>query len=69
MDRTFAQIHQVSLRKLPCRAFGNNVEESEPIHVVLDDLARVISFNVRRNLEHPIVLGFLLLEQRNPKID
>ena len=49
MDRNFAQAHQISLRKLPCPtslvidgrpiAFGNIIEESEPVNIVLDNLA------------------------------
>ena len=56
-NRGFAQVHLVSLRKLPCLAtivvidgcpiaFGNIVEESESVHVVLDNLERVISLNI-----------------------
>ena len=54
MDRDFARIHQVSLRKLPCPTFvvviydcpiasENIVEESNLVRVVLDNLA---NFNI-----------------------
>ena len=80
MDRIFAQVHQISLRKLPCPASvvvidgrliasGNIVEESEPVRVVLDILACEISFNLISLLEHPIVLGLPWFELHNPEID
>ena len=53
IDKNFAQAHQKSLRKIPCPAYivvidghpiasGNIVEESEPISVVLNNLACVV---------------------------
>ena len=57
MDKLFAQTHQISLRKLPCPAsvvvidghpiaFGNIVEELQPVSVALNNLACVVSFNI-----------------------
>ena len=69
MDRNFAQVHQISLRKLPVLAFvvvidgrpissGNIVKEPELIHVtVLDNLACTISFNIISSPKNPIILG------------
>ena len=48
---------------------GDIVEELEPICVVLDNLANVISFNIISSLEHSLVLGLPWLELRNPTID
>ena len=80
MDKNFAQAHKISLRKLPCPASvvvidgrpiasGNIVEESEPISVVLNNLACVVSFNIISSLEHPIVLGLPWFKLHNPDID
>ena len=80
MDRNFDQDHQISLRKLPCPAsivfidghpiaFGNTVEESKPVRVLLDNLACVIPFNISRSPEHPIVLGLPWFELHNPEIN
>ena len=80
MDRNFAQAHQISLRKLSCLAFvvvvdrrpialGNIIEESEPINIVLDNLACIVSFNIISIPEHPIVLGLPWFELHNPNID
>ena len=49
-------------------ASGGIVEESEPIRVVLGNLACVISFNVINSLEHPVIslvylgLNFIILK-------
>ena len=80
MDRNFAQAHQISLRKLPCPASvividgrpiasGNIIEDSEPVNIVLDNLACVVSFNIISIPEHPIVLGLPWFELHNPDID
>ena len=80
MDRDFAQKHQISLHTLPCPvsvvvidgrpiASGKIVEESEPIHILLGDLGCVVSFNIIRSPEHPIVLGLPWFELHNPRID
>ena len=80
MDRNFAQAHQISLSKLPCPASvvvidgrpiasGNIIEESEPVNIVLDNLACVVSFNIISIPEHPIVLGLPWFELHNPDID
>jgi hypothetical protein len=74
MDRTFAQAHQISLRKLSCPASvlvidgrpiasGNIIEESEPINIVLDNLACLVSFNIISIPELP------WFELHNPNID
>ena len=68
MDRNFAQAHR-SLRKLMCPAsvvgidgypiaFGNIIEESEPVIIVLDNLACVVLFNIISIPEHPSVLDY-----------
>ena len=44
-------------------------KQSEPIHVVLSNLACVITFNIISNPEHRIVLGFPWFKLYNPKID
>ena len=60
MDREFSLMHNIMLNKLPSPisvgviggcpiASGDIVEESEPIHVILGDLASVISFNTSSN--------------------
>ena len=80
MDREFALAQKISLHKLPYQASvvvidgrpiasGNITEESEPVRVVLDDLACVISFNIISSPEHPIVLGLPWFELHNPSID
>ena len=80
MDQDFALTHKITLEKLPCPtlvlvidyrpiASGNIVEECEPIRVVLEELACVISFIIISSFEHPIVLGLPLFELRNPKIN
>ena len=80
MDRNFAQAHQISLRKLLCPASvvvidgrpiasGNIIEELEPVNIVLDNLACVVSFNIISIPEHPIVLGLPWFELHNPDID
>ena len=82
MDRDFAQKHQISLHTLPCPvsvvviderpiASGKIVGESEPIHnvILLGDLGCVVSFNIIRSPEHPIVLGFPCFELHNPRFD
>ena len=80
MDRNFAQAHQISLRKLSSPASvvvidgrpiasGNIIEESEPVNIVLDNLACVVSFNMISIPEHPIVLGLPWFELHNPDID
>ena len=80
MDRDFAQKHQISLHTLPCPvsvvvidgrpiASGKIFEESEPIHILLGDLGCVVSFNIIRSPEHPIVLGLPWFELHNPRID
>ena len=81
MDRNFAQAHQISLKKLPCpasvividgrpNASGNIIEEeSEPVNIVLDNPACVVSFNIISIPEHPIVLGLPWFELHNPDID
>ena len=76
MDRNFSQAHQISLRKLPCpasvividgrpNASGNIIEEeSEPVNIVLDNPACVVSFNIISIPEHPIVLGLPCVERQ-----
>jgi hypothetical protein len=57
MDREFALMHNIKLQKLPNPmlvgvidgrpiSLGDITEKSEPIRVVLGDLASVISFNL-----------------------
>ena len=80
MDREFALSQNILLNKLPSPvavgvidgrpiASGDIVEESEPIRIVLGDLASIISFNIIRSPEHPLVLGLPWFELHNPKID
>ena len=80
MDREFALSQNILLNKLPSPvavgvidgrpiASGDIVEESEPLRIVLGDLASIISFNIIRSPEHPIVLGLPWFELHNPKID
>ena len=69
MDKNFSQAHHISLRNLLCPAFvvvidgrpiasRNIVEELEPISVVLNNLACVVSFNIISSPKDPIVLGY-----------
>ena len=80
MDRNFAQAHQISLRKHSSPTYvividghsiasGNIIEKSEPIHVILDNLVRVVSFNIISSLDYPIVLGLPSFELHNRDID
>ena len=80
MDREFSLMQNIMLNKLPSPvsvgvidgrpiASGDIVEESEPIRVVLGDLASVISFNIISSPEHSLVLGLPWFELHNPKID
>ena len=80
MDREFALSQNILLNKLPSPvavgvidgrpiASGDIVEESKPIRIVLGDLASIISFNIIRSPEHPLVLGLPWFELHNPKID
>ena len=80
MDREFALAQKISLHKLPYQASvvvidgrpiasGNITEGSEPVRVVLDDLACVISFNIISSPEHPIVLGLPWFELHKLSID
>ena len=80
MDREFAQKHQISFYTLPCLVSvvvidgcpipsGKIYEEFEPIHILLGDLGCVVSFNIIRSPEHPIVLGLPWFELHNPGID
>ena len=50
-------------------AFGNIVEDSEPVSVALSNSVCVISFNIINSPEHPIVLGLPWFELHNPNID
>ena len=72
--------HSIQLYKLPSQVSvgvidghpitsGDIVEELEPICVVLDNLANVISFNIISSLEHSLVLGLPWFELHNPTID
>ena len=65
MDKNFSQAHQISLRKLTCPASvvvidgrpiasGNTIEDSEPINIVLDNLACAVSFNIISIPEIPL---------------
>ena len=80
MDKDFATTQEILLYKLPrpasvavidgrSIASGDITEESEPIRVVLGNLATIISFNIISSPEHPIVLGLPWFELHNPKID
>ena len=80
MDRDFSQEHQIPFHKLPCLvsvvvidgrliSFGKIFEESEPRHILLGDLGCIVSFNIIRSLEHPIVLGLPWFELHIPRID
>ena len=80
MDKNIAQAHQIPLRKLPCpssvgvidgphSAFGNIVEESKLISVVLNNLVCVVTFYTFSSPEHPIVLGLPWFELHNSDID
>jgi hypothetical protein len=80
MDRDFALSQKISLNTLPCPASvvvidgrpiasGHITEETEPLRIVLDNLACIISFNISSSPEHPIVLGLPWFELHNPSID
>ena len=81
MDHQFTVMHSIQLHKLPSPvsvgvidgrpiASGDIVEESEPIRVVLGNLASVISFNIISSPEHSLVLqGLPWFELHNPTID
>ena len=80
MDRDFASTQEILLHKLPHPASvavidgrpiasGDITEESEPIRVVLGDLACMISFNIIKSPEHPVILGLPWFELHNPEID
>jgi hypothetical protein len=68
------------LRKLSCLtsltvidgrliASGDIIQETEPVRIVLGDLACVIHFNVIHSPEHPVILDLPWFEHHNPKID
>ena len=80
MYRAFAVMHNIQLHKLPSLVSvgvidgrpitsGDIVEESEPICVVLGNLASVISFNIISSPEHSLVLGHPWFELHKPTID
>ena len=80
IDKEFALTQKILLSNLPCPATvavidgrpiasGDIVEESEPIRVVLGNLACVISFNIISSPEHLIILGLPWFELHNPEID
>ena len=80
MDHQFAVMHSIQLHKLPSPvsvgvidgrpiASSDIVEESEPIRVVLGNLASVISFNIISSPEHSLVLGLPWFQLHNPTID
>jgi transposase InsO family protein len=80
MDREFALKHNIILKKLPCPtpvtvidgrpiASGDILEESEPVRVVLGDMACVISFNIIHSPQHSVILGLPWFELHNPDID
>ena len=80
MDRYFASTHEILLCKLSRPApvavidgrpiaSGDITEETEPIRVVLGDLACIISFNIISSPQHPVVLGLPWFELHNPRID
>ena len=50
-------------------ASGNIVKELQPLRVVLDKLACIISFDIISSPEHPIVLALPWLELHNLEID
>ena len=75
MDKEFALSQKILLRNLHCPtsvvvidsrtiASRDIVEESEPIRVVLGSFSCVISFNIIRSPEHPVILGlnFIILK-------
>jgi hypothetical protein len=79
MDREFALTQNIILKKLPNPvavgvidgrpiASGDIVEESEPIRVVLGNLASVISFNIISSPEHSLVLGLPWFELHNQRL-
>ncbi|KAH7436771.1 hypothetical protein KP509_05G035500 [Ceratopteris richardii] len=49
-------------------ASRNIVEDSKPFHIVIDNLACVISFNIVSIPEHPIVLGLSWFKLHNLRI-
>ena len=77
MDHQFIVMHSIQLHKLPSLVsvgviYGRPIasgEESEPIRVVLGNLASVMSFNIISSPEHSLVLGFPWFELHNPTID
>jgi hypothetical protein len=80
MDHDFVVRHNIKLHKLLSPVSigvidgrpiisGNITEESEPIRVVLGDLASVISFNIISSSEHSLVLSLPWFELLNPNID
>ena len=80
MDREFAFKHNIILKKLSCLipvtvidgrpiASGDILEVSEPVRVVLGDLACVINFNIIHSPDHSVILGFPWFELHNPDID
>ena len=65
LDKDFARLHRVTLRKLHCPTSiviieghiipsGNIVEEFELVPVVRDNLACIISFNIISSPKHPL---------------
>ena len=80
MDREFALKNNIILKELPYPILvtvidgrpitsGDILEDSEPVHVVLGDLAYVISFNIIHSPDHSVILGLPWFELRNPDID
>ena len=68
MDREFAVTQNILLKNLPHPtsvtvidgrpiASRDIIQETEPVRIVLGDLACVIRFNVIHSPEHPIILG------------
>ena len=79
MDRDFTFRHKITLENLICPtsiifidgghvASKNIIEECGQIRVVLEELARLISFNLIISRKHSIFLGFPWFELHNPKI-
>jgi hypothetical protein len=80
MDTDFALSQNISLNTLLCPtsivvidgrpiASRNITEEIEPLQILLDSLASIISFNIISSPEHPIILGLPWFELHNPSID
>ena len=79
MDREFALTQNILLNKLMNPVIvgvidgrpiaSSDIEESEPIRVVLGNLASVISFNIISSAEQSLVLGLLWFDLHNPIID